>query len=72
MGKNSQIDNIKVSGDIESCCQAKGCWMKIVNGSDPRNYIFWGPVKLILHMILEFYSSTFTDWPTENVIRNSL
>ena len=50
MGKNSQIDNIKVSGDIESCCQAKGCWMKIVNGSDPsirvtfKDYGFFVPL----------------------------
>ncbi len=27
--KNSSIENVKVIGEVESVCQAKGCWMKV-------------------------------------------
>jgi Domain of unknown function (DUF4920) len=53
MGNSAQLENVKVSGTIETVCQAKGCWMKIssANGAPSmhvqfKDYAFFMPKNI--------------------------
>lgn len=53
MGGSGQLENVKVSGTIETVCQAKGCWMKIAsaNGAPSmhvqfKDYAFFMPKNI--------------------------
>jgi N-glycosylase/DNA lyase len=53
MGKNAQLDGVKIVGKVENVCQAKGCWMNIAseNGApsmhvDFKNYGFFMPKNI--------------------------
>ena len=39
LAKSDTVDNIIVSGKIESCCQKKGCWMKVKLAEDKEVFV---------------------------------
>lgn len=50
LGDQSEMTNIKLMGEIESCCAKKGCWMKLKNGDEAsvrvtfKDYGFFVPL----------------------------
>jgi hypothetical protein len=53
MGTADKLDNVKVSGTVQTVCQAKGCWMKIASEKGApsmhvqfKDYAFFMPKDL--------------------------
>ncbi len=52
MGDKTELNNLKIYGNIEECCSKKGCWMKVKDGKmeSPvrvsfKDYAFFVPLN---------------------------